>query len=184
MTATLILEVIQSLGGVATVILGFYMKYRTRKSDNLVGQKIDNVHSEVIEVRKEQTKNIQKDVCVLVLDDNPDDLKAVERIVKKTGKKYGLYLDERLFIAGIPEGVNVHIIDHFLPHMSGLDILREIKERNISNFVIAYTGSKDENTIIEYVNAGINKFVDKNNPDHLQQLTKYLNEGISVSSNK
>lgn len=184
MTATLILDIIQSLSPLATLVLGFYMKNRVKKSDTLVVQKIDNVHSDVIEVRKEQTKSNNKDVCVLVLDDNPDDLKAVERIVKRTGKKYDLYLDDKLFLAGIPDGINVHIIDHFLPNMSGLDILREIKEKNTNNFVIAYTGSKNENTVIEYVNAGINKFVDKNNPDHLQQLAKYLNEGIKVSSNK
>lgn len=181
MSETFVLGIIQTIGVVTTGALGLYMKYRVKKSDALVVDKIETVHHEVKEVRKQQSKNGNKDVCVLVLDDNPDDLEAIEKIVKSTGKKYYIYSNEDLFLKELTDGVNVHIIDHFLQNKSGLDIFREIKERNEDNFVIAYTGAEDGKTIIEYLNAGVNKFVDKNNQDRLKLLTKYLNEGISKS---
>ncbi|MES2428255.1 MAG: response regulator [Bacteroidota bacterium] len=184
MDGTLILDIIQSLGVVATGVLGLYMKYRVKKSDTLVVDKIDNVHFEVKAVRKEQTKNGKREVCVLVLDDNADDLEAIGKIIKRTGKGYDLFSNEDLYLAHFTNEINVHIIDHFLQKKSGLDILREVKERNEDNFVIAYTGSQDEKTIIEYLNAGVSKFVDKNNPDHLRQLEKYLTYGIEKLSNK
>lgn len=181
MTDTLVLGIIQTVSIFTTGVLGLYLKNRVKKSDALVVNKIESVHSEVKEVRAEQVKTRNKEVCVLVLDDNPDDLEQIERVIKRTGKKYELYSDEDLYLAKLTDSVDVHIIDHFLQKRSGLEVLKEIKQRNIANYVIAYTGTKDENTIIEYLNAGINKYIDKNNPDHLKQLAKYLNEGIRVS---
>lgn len=186
------------IGNIITGLFGLGVVYVTHKLnkkvsnidnkvagvDNKVGDvdnKISKVQFDVQEVRKEQIRNKNRDISILVLDDDEDDLKIVESIVKKTGKKYELFTNEDIYISKLNDEANIHIIDHFLSKMSGLQILREIKRRNELNFVIAYTGTKNDQTIIDYTNGGVNRFIDKNNPDHLQQLAMYLNDGIRVT---
>ncbi len=59
-----------------------------------------------------------------------------------------------------------------------MDILREIKAKNEHSFVIAYTGMKDPDVIINYIECDIDEFIDKNKKDHLKRLTDYIQKGI------
>jgi DNA-binding NtrC family response regulator len=122
-------------------------------------------------------------IATFFLDDDPEALDLIKKTIDEAGiTDYKLFTDEDVFIEGLTESVHVCVIDHLLSKKTGLDILKEIKAKNDFSYVIAYTGyTKNPEVLIDYINAKINAFVDKNKPNHLEQLTQFLKEGLRVA---
>lgn len=141
------------------------------------------MEKEVRNVRLWQEKRDSKDVKIFVLDDDEDDLSFIEKIVQRTGNKYEMFNVWEELVNKVPDGKNVFIIDHFLVGADGLRILEKLKEKNDGNFVISFTGSQSDKVISDYIIAGVDRFVYKNNPDWEKMLEKAINDGIVVVLN-
>lgn len=120
-------------------------------------------------------------IATFFLDDNEDVLNLIKAAVDKANiENYHLYTDEDKFLAGLTDDLHVCVVDHGLTRRTGLDILDAVKAKNEGSFFIAYTVSDNSDIIIEYLNRGADKFVDKNKPNSLELLTRYLKEGFRV----
>ncbi|MEJ7611352.1 MAG: response regulator [Ferruginibacter sp.] len=129
----------------------------------------------------EETVNI----ATFILDDDQELLDLIKAAVDEAGiKNYKLFTDEGLFLKGLTDEIHVCVVDHFLTKLTGLDIVKEIKCKNEHSYVIAYTGMFQPKVIIDYINSGIDRFVDKNSNGHLQQLTGFLHEGIASATKR
>jgi DNA-binding NtrC family response regulator len=124
-------------------------------------------------------------IATFILDDDKEVLGLIKDVIDLAGiRDYKLFTDEQDFIDGLTDEIHVCIVDHILNSKTGLDILHEIKRRNQHSFVIIYSGIKNPNTIIDYLNSDADKFVDKNKPDHLAQLGQYALMGLDVARNR
>ncbi len=129
----------------------------------------------------EETVNI----ATYILDDDQDILDIVEEMISKLGiTNYKLFTDEQLFLDGLTEEIHVVIVDHFLNESTGLDIVKMIKDKNEDSYVIVYSGMRDHENIIKYINSGVDGWVDKNAPDHLNDLCTYLKQGLKTAKKK
>ncbi len=126
-------------------------------------------------------------IAILGLDDDPDDLIFLENVIKKESiTNFKLFLKAERFIEGLSDDIHVCIVDHNLgiEGITGLDILRKIKAKNVESFVIAYTGNKQPNLIIDYINSQVNRFVDKNADHALQHLKEFILDGIAQATKR
>lgn len=120
-------------------------------------------------------------IATFFLDDNKDDLGLMKAAIDKAGiKNYHLHTDEDEFLSGLTDDLHVCVVDHGLTKRTGLDILDEVKAKNEGSFFIAYTVADRSDIIIDYLNGGADRFVDKNKPNSLELLTRYLKEGHRI----
>jgi two-component system, NtrC family, C4-dicarboxylate transport response regulator DctD len=83
------------------------------------------------------------------------------------------------------ESVDICVLDYYLGEkLNGMAVMKIIRERNPDCFVIIMSGQTDCKIIIEFLNAGANKYVDKNRSDHLVQLVQFVQEGIAQAKKK
>lgn len=62
--------------------------------------------------------------------------------------------------------------------MDGIKVLRKVKEVNKDCICIGFTGYANYNVIRDWFNEGLYKLVDKNKPDYLTELTKYVGDAV------
>lgn len=122
-------------------------------------------------------------INIMVLEDNEDDRFFIKRVIKEVGdNKYDLYENYNNFHQGLNKEIHVCILDHYLDgNKTGLDVLREIKEKNKGSFVIVYTGVQDADILIEYNNNAADKIVGKWKDDHLDKLRSFIKIGLEVA---
>lgn len=115
-----------------------------------------------------------------VLEDDTEMLEMIERLMKAANiNEYELFTKPEDMLMHIQSDIVLAAIDHYLDgKFSGLDILKEIKRRNPNSYVIIMTGQQNCKVVIEYLNSGANKYVDKNEKDYLSKLIEYMMEGL------
>ena len=124
-------------------------------------------------------------IATFILDDDIDVLDIIKATIDRAGiRNYKLFTNEEKFISGLTEDIHVCVVDHWLSRRTGLDILKEIKNKNEASFVIAYTVGTNPDIIIDYLNGGADRFVDKNKANHLDMLTSYLKEGLEIGTRR
>jgi len=125
----------------------------------------------------EETLNI----VTLILDDDTEMLELIEAALKDAGiRNYKLFYSDAAFIEGLSENMHILVIDHHLnAKISGLDVMKRAIRKNPSVFVIAMSGNNDSRLVVEYLNEGANRFILKNENDYLDQLVKFVRQGIS-----
>lgn len=109
------------------------------------------------------TQTIMIDRTLLLVDDEPNILKALKRLLRKDG--YTILLanggSEALKILE-DNPVNVIVSDHRMPVMTGIEFLAKVKERYPDITRIVLSGFSDLETITEAINEGnIYKFLAK-----------------------
>ena len=120
-------------------------------------------------------------IATFFLDDNQDALDLIKDTIDRAGiKNYHLYTDEDKFLAGLTDDIHICVVDHGLTKRTGLDILDEVKSKNEGSFFIAYTIAFDSDIIIDYLNRGADRFIDKNKDNSLELLTRYLKDGFEI----
>lgn len=99
---------------------------------------------------------------VLLVDDEPSLLWTMAEFLKRAG--YNVLtasdFDEALEIIN-NTNIDVAVVDIFLPHQSGLELLRQIQARAPSVPVIMMTGDPDASHIPELIRAGAQDFLPK-----------------------
>jgi FixJ family two-component response regulator len=120
-------------------------------------------------------------IVTLILDDDKMVLELIEGSLKDNGiTNYKLFYSDADFIDHLSENMNILVIDHHLSApVSGLDVMKAAIKKNPSVFAIVMSGNYDSRVVVEYLNAGANRFILKNEDDYLEQLIKFVKEGIA-----
>jgi len=93
---------------------------------------------------------------IYVVDDDPDVLGSLQFLLETDG------FDVRTFKSGAAllgdkasNGADCFVIDYKMPNMNGLDLVRCLRNRDISAPVILITGYGDEQLLEKAANAGV-----------------------------
>jgi len=120
------------------------------------------------------------DKKVLVIDDNPINLKFMKEILKRLGADILLARsgDEALEYIKDRGRVDFIFVDKNMPVMDGYETIREIRKIEKSKswekiVIIALTGDSDDETIKQMAEAGADDILTK--PIHINQLIKKMN---------
>ena len=106
---------------------------------------------------------------ILVVDDDPLDREALQRALKRDALKYDTIaadLVEAPDLASAREALGREqfsciFLDYLLPDGSGLELLTEIRDRDLHTPVIVLTGQRDEQTMLALMQAGAVDYVPK-----------------------
>lgn len=176
------------IGIIITGIFAVLVAYMNRRNNhrkkeiNLLPPQENEPENEETEPEMEEEtyqEEPKKDVIIFILDDNPDDIRLVVRVIKNMGERYETFTNKDTYLEEIPNTANVHIIDHYLTSGYGWEILIELKKRNKSNFVILYSGTQDKTTLLDYTPYKINEVVYKDHPDVRKLLEAAIQNGLN-----
>ena len=109
---------------------------------------------------------------ILIVDDNPDDRRLAARaLATEFG---GIELTEAIDSESLAEALesgsfDAVITDYRLRWTTGLDVLREVKERSSSTAVVMFTGTGTEDIAVEAMKSGLDDYVVKS-PQHFARL--------------
>lgn len=126
---------------------------------------------------------IEANILAHILDDDIEMHEVMVSFLESKGinkKQFTITNNADLFLSKIPKSdINIVVIDHRLDEgRTGLDILKKVKEINKYTYVIIITGQKLYKIVINYLRAGADDYVDKNEPDYLDDLVQALLTGF------
>lgn len=81
-------------------------------------------------------------------------------------------------------GADLLVVDLNMPEVSGLDVLRVVKQRDKNFPVIMLTGEKEASTVVDAMKAGADDYVVKNSEDLIQNLKFRISNCLKVTSIK
>ncbi|HYH15591.1 MAG TPA: response regulator [Flavisolibacter sp.] len=102
-------------------------------------------------------------IATFVLDDNEMVLKLIDQAFKRVGiLNYKTFQDEIEFLTAIHDDVHIAVIDYSLKgEVNGLQVAVKLLEENPRCYVIIMSNQDDNKVIIEFMNAGAWKYVQK-----------------------
>jgi CheY-like chemotaxis protein len=118
----------------------------------------------------EQFEKLRKDTYILLVEDDPDHVELALRALERHGvannvivARDGAEAIDCLFgdrFATLPEVV---LLDLKLPKISGLDVLRRIRESEITRLlpVVVLTSSDEEKDLVRSYELGVNSYIRK-----------------------
>lgn len=119
-------------------------------------------------------------VNILMIDDNPIDIKSTTRVLKKHNKNYDIDKAvsgaEGLELIG-NKSYDVVLLDYKMPKMDGLTVLDEIMERNPDIPVIFITGGGCENVAVTAFKSGAADYIMKTG-DYLITLPLVVEKNV------
>jgi FixJ family two-component response regulator len=125
-----------------------------------------------------------------IIDDDEDLADALADRLEARGvhpESYRFHVDPNEFLESLNEQVGVAAIDHNINGRGdGLDVMRQFKKRNSSNYGIAVTGQEDYRVVIDYIKAGADDYVDKNKggSEYLDELADAIVKGFVKAAQK
>lgn len=114
---------------------------------------------------------------ILLVDDEPILLKAVEFKLKKEGMEVVTAMsgEEAMAALGSQEPFDIVISDVMMPGVSGIELLRKVKDQSPDVKVLLLTGLKTEETVVDAFDLGADDFMTKPfNPKELSVRVKRL----------
>lgn len=133
----------------------------------------------------EQTTSIN--IGTFVLEDDIDIHDIIQSMLREKGfTKIHIHDTPEAFLAELDADINLCVIDHKLNSgLTGFDVLKKVKEKNKWSYVIVMTGQLDKKVVIDYLNAGADKYVDKGAHisigGYMEELIDKLITGIDVA---
>jgi PAS domain S-box-containing protein len=106
---------------------------------------------------------------ILIVDDDPLDRTALQRALKRDALKYDTIAADLVEVETLTEArealnreeFSCIFLDYLLPDGSGLELLTEIRDRDLHTPVIVLTGQRDEATMMALMQAGAVDYVPK-----------------------
>lgn len=147
----------------------------------LVAQKLDIEHSRPAEDETYTPSFIAPEASVLAVDDNSINLLVVEKLLKYTRVKTTACMSGKETLELLKENkYDVILLDHMMPHMDGIETLREIKKmpdnKSKDAVVIALTANAVSGVREMYLREGFDDYLSKpiDCKKLEQMLIKYL----------
>jgi two-component system repressor protein LuxO len=134
--------------------------------------------------------SIKSEKYVLVVEDDPFQIKIFGKILERLNCKIILlskgrealdFLNGEKTLPGISnKEVGLVLLDLALPDVSGIEILRQLKEKNNPVTVAILSATEDLETIIEAIKLGADNFLLKGKDDnHLKRMCDYVEKIMS-----
>lgn len=98
---------------------------------------------------------------VHVIDDDKGLRDALAFLLDVNGLKASFYSSARAFLDALPVAPGCILTDVRMPGMTGLDLVRELKAREVTLPVIVMTGHGDVPLAVEAMKAGVLDFIEK-----------------------
>lgn len=100
---------------------------------------------------------------VLLVDDEPENLRALSEILEDMGLGVIAYQDARAALAKLREGTRVDLVitDYLMPGMDGIELLSELRRLMPSVTVIMMTAFGNIDTYIKSVSLGVFEYINK-----------------------
>lgn len=123
----------------------------------------------------------QLTIMLLSVEDDRETLDLLEEIFRENGfDNCKFFTNPQDAIEAINEEPSICILDYWLrPDLTGLEVLKRVKEKNKDCYVIGFTGNHDFKKMREWFNQGLNKLVDKDEAGYLNELITYVREAIA-----
>jgi two-component system C4-dicarboxylate transport response regulator DctD len=113
-------------------------------------------------------------IPVYVLEDNLEMREAIATIYDRAKiTDYEMFSHPDPFWKALGEGVDICILDYYLPGTTGVEILRKIKQLYPDIKVIIISGRKDVDVLIDCLNYGASNFVYKNDDRFARDLVDF-----------
>jgi len=117
---------------------------------------------------------------VYVVDDDPDLLKALERLIESVGLKVATFLSPREFLDDCaPDAAGCLVLDLAMPGLSGLELQRALEQRSNPLPIIFLTGRGDIATTVQAMKHGATDFLTK--PVDDTELLAAIQEAMAKS---
>lgn len=114
---------------------------------------------------KLESRPIVADAKIVIVDDEPVNIKVVQRLLKIEGYEHVVTTcDSREAVALIQqETPDLVLLDLMMPHVSGLDILAAVRQDPLVHLtpVVILTASTDNQTRVDALRGGANDFLNK-----------------------
>lgn len=118
------------------------------------------------------------DACVVVIDDDPEFLESLGRLLRSVGLPPQLFASIAAFVASErPDEPTCLVLDVRLPGRSGLDFQRDLGAAGVSVPIVFMTGHGDIPMTVQALKAGAVEFLTK--PFRDQDLLDAVNVGLA-----
>lgn len=132
------------------------------------------------QIREEIEREEELMPKILVVDDNPQAILMYEKFLR--GRKYQVLTategEQALLLLQATE-VKLVILDYKLPDMTGLQVLRQIRERSLSLPVIIITADDSIEVVREVAKEGISSYLVK--PVKLDMLEQRVKDALNAA---
>lgn len=120
-------------------------------------------------------------ILTYLLDDDKDFIDLIDAHFKvRNVKDYLLFTDATKFLNEVTSDVSVCVFDYNLEGIKGSEIIKQVKKTNPNCFFIIISGYMNEHEMKKSVNAGANRIATKDEPEFLDRLIEYIEEGIEA----
>ena len=101
-------------------------------------------------------------IKVFVIEDDPMHFKLIKLSLEEEIFDVNWFQNGREFLDKLNENPEIIVLDHMLPDMSGLEILRKVHEYNPDLNVIFFSGQEDVAVVVEAYKLGAKNYIIKN----------------------
>ena len=108
------------------------------------------------------SRSAGSDVSVLVVEDHTDQAEIVQRTLQRQGFQVTIAADGAACLEAVTrQSFSLILLDYRLPRMDGLQVLAELRARNVASAVVIMTAQGDERLAVEAMKAGSFDFIVK-----------------------
>jgi PAS domain S-box-containing protein len=121
---------------------------------------------------------MEKNLTILILEDNEDDAYFAERELKNAGFKFESHRVDKLddFREEVGKKPDLILADYSLPKFTALDALAVMEELELSLPFVLISGKITEETAVRCIKAGASDYVNK---DHLEMLAGAVRQALA-----
>ncbi len=120
---------------------------------------------------------------VYLVDDDRAMLDSLSFILKKAGLGCTAFQDPNEFLESLPvDGFGCVIVDQSMPTMTGMEFLRELRQRNFSKPVIILTGCGTISSAVEAMHLGAMDYLEK--PIEHVRLLETVNRSLHLDTQR
>lgn len=128
-------------------------------------------------------------IGTIILEDDLEVHEIIKAMLQENGiTNYQIHSTPEEYLQHIDADINICVIDHKLDSgMTGFDVLKKVKQINKWSFVIIMTGQSDIEVVVQYLNAGADKYVSKSGRtiiEYMDDLIEKLIIGFDVAKER
>ena len=99
---------------------------------------------------------------IAIVEDNQMYAAALEHSLKEEGYQTEVFLSSKAFLERIDEDFHIVSLDHSLPDISGMEVLKKIHELKPDLAIIYLSGQEDVNIVVDAYENGARNYIVKN----------------------
>jgi len=123
----------------------------------------------------------QLNILTYVLEDDEDIIYLLDRLFKANNfVDYSFFKNTDEFLQNLNERVHICVIDYYLPGpLNGLDVMKLVLTQNPWCEVIMISGQDNLKVVIDFINNGGFRYVNKNDSDYMRHLVDFIQQSTT-----